>query len=196
MSMEEKILLTEEEKLERVERLKQKTFLTYEEVRDALEANNWDMLEAMIYLERLGMVKGPGQPRQSTEEEKTKQFKQASEEYEKHSAGGFGDTLGKFFKWCGKIIKLGCENTFRIRRNSEEVLNMPILVLIILVCSFFWVVVPLLVVGIFFRFQYSFCGSLFEGEGAKVNEACDKMADACETIKKEFADNEEAREER
>ena len=190
MSMEEKILLTEEEKMERVERLKEKTCLTYEEVKDALEANNWDMLEAMVYLERLGMVKGPGQPRQSTEEEKNEQFRQASEEYEKQAGNGFGDTLGKFLKWCGKIIKLGCENTFRIRRNGEEVLNMPILVLIILTCSFFWIVVPLLVVGIFFHFQYSFSGSLFEGEGSKVNEACDKMANACESIKKEFADNE------
>lgn len=187
--MEDKNQLTEAEKMERVERLREKSGLTYEEAKDALEANNWDMLEAMVYLERLGVVNGPKQASYTTEEEKSEQFKQASEDYEKNAGAGLGDVMGKILKWCGKVIKLGCENTFMVKRKGEEVLTMPILVLIVLICAFFWVVVPLLVVGLFFHFQYSFKGSLFEGNGAVVNDACEKMSDACENVKKDFTEN-------
>jgi len=178
--------LSEAEKIERVERLRERTNLTYEEARDALETNNWNMLEAMVYLERQGKVKAPKQESFTTEAEESEEFKKASEEYEKNA--GVGDTLGKVLRACGKLIKIGCENTFRVKRNGEEVMNLPILVLIVLVCGFFWITVPLLIVGLFCHCQYSFHGKLFEGDGAGVNEACDKMSNACESIKKEFSD--------
>ena len=181
-------LLTEAEKMERVERVVEKTGLTYEEAKDALEANNWDMLETMVYLERLGMVREPKQASQTTEEEKAKEFKQASEEYEKQAKGGFGDTVSKFLKWCGKIIKIGCENTFRISRDGEKLLDMPLIILVLLLISSFWTFAVLLIVGLFFRFRYSFDGALFEGNAAKVNDACEKAADACENVKKEFSE--------
>lgn len=184
--MEENKQLTEAEKIERVERLKEKTNLTYEEAKDALEANDWDLLEAVIYLERIGMISAPKQSSYTTEEEKTKQFEQASREYEKKAGEGVGDAFGRLLKACGRLIRLGCENTFCVKRNDEEVMSLPILVLIILVCAFFWVTVPLLAVGLFLKCQYSFKGELFEGKADGVNQACDKMADACENIKKEF----------
>ena len=43
--------------LEKVERLREKADVTYDEAKRALEACNWDMLDAMIYLEALGKVK-------------------------------------------------------------------------------------------------------------------------------------------
>lgn len=190
--MEEKNQLTEAEKMERVERLRQKTGLTWEEAKDALEANEWDMLEAMVYLERIGLVSAPKQESYTTGEEKGEQFEQASGGEEQKTGDGVGDMISRFLKGCGRLIKLGCENTFCIKRNGEELMSLPILVLIVLICAFFWVTVPLLVVGLFLKCRYSFQGKLFEERAQGVNEACDKMANACENIKKEFTDEHSA----
>ena len=47
------------EKLKLVDKLKNKANISYEEAKDALEKSNWDMLEAMLYLEAHGKVKKP-----------------------------------------------------------------------------------------------------------------------------------------
>ena len=49
------------ERLEKVERLREKANVSYEEARAALEASNDDLLDAMVLLERQGKVKTPQQ---------------------------------------------------------------------------------------------------------------------------------------
>ena len=44
--------------LEKVEKLREKTGVSYEEAKAALEATNYDVLDAIIYLEKNGKVKG------------------------------------------------------------------------------------------------------------------------------------------
>ena len=39
------------EKIEVVDKLRNKTNISYEEAKKALENNNWDILDAMLYLE-------------------------------------------------------------------------------------------------------------------------------------------------
>ena len=64
MSRENKFILKESEdimeQLEKVEKLRQRANVTYEEAKQALEACNWDLLDAMVYLEKQGKVKEPG----------------------------------------------------------------------------------------------------------------------------------------
>ena len=45
--------------LEKVEKLREKTGVSYEEAKAALEATNYDVLDAIIYLEKNGKVKAP-----------------------------------------------------------------------------------------------------------------------------------------
>ena len=53
---------------EMVETLRDKANVTYEEARDALEKSNWDLLDAMLLLEKEGRVK-PGNGCYSTKPE-------------------------------------------------------------------------------------------------------------------------------
>ena len=57
------------EQLEKVERLREKTGCTYEEAKAALEASNWDMLDAIVYLENQGKINGPNVSSYSTRAE-------------------------------------------------------------------------------------------------------------------------------
>ena len=47
------------ENLKLVEKLKDKAKISYEEAKEILEANNWDILDAIIYLEEKGKIKRP-----------------------------------------------------------------------------------------------------------------------------------------
>ena len=47
------------EKVQMVEKLRSKTNISYEEAKDALENTNWDILDAVVYLERIGKIKKP-----------------------------------------------------------------------------------------------------------------------------------------
>ena len=46
------------DQLEKVEKLRKKTNVSYEEAKAALEANNWNMLDAIVHLEKQGKVNG------------------------------------------------------------------------------------------------------------------------------------------
>ena len=55
------------DKLEKVEKLREKTGVTYEDAKAALEACDYDMLDAIIYLEKLDKIKKPDVDKYTTE---------------------------------------------------------------------------------------------------------------------------------
>ena len=173
------------EQLEKVEKLREKTGVTYEEAKAALEANNWDILDAIVYLENQGKIKSPNMSSYSTRTENSQEFQKAAQNYENSSnKKTIGEMMDKFFCWCGKVIKKGCESYFEVTKDGKNILNMPVIVLVFLLCIFFWVTLPLLIIGLFCGFKYSFCGDITKA--VDINSACDKMAEACENIKKDF----------
>ena len=42
------------DQLEKVDKLRERANVSYEEAKEALEASNWDLLDAMVYLEKHG----------------------------------------------------------------------------------------------------------------------------------------------
>ena len=47
------------DQMEKVDRLRERANVTYEEAKAALEANNWDLLDAMVALEKEGKTIPP-----------------------------------------------------------------------------------------------------------------------------------------
>lgn len=173
----------EMELLEKVEKIKEKTGVSYQEAKDALEAAGGDVLDALVYLENQGKAKKPEVDVYTTKAESSEEFREAAKKYEESTKETFGDHLKKFFVWCGKWIKKGCENFFIVSRYQEEVISIPVIVLILLAFAF-WIVLPLLIVGLFFGFKYSFKGAITKS--VDVNSACEKASEAAENIKQEF----------
>lgn len=169
------------EHLEMVEKLKEKTGVSYEDAKAALTACNWDMLDALVYLEKLGKVKEPAAT-YSTKYEKTEHFEKATAAHSQKST--FSDVLNRFFGWCGAMIKKGNENFFNIEKEGNQIVTMPVTILVIIMIFAFWVVVPLLVVGLFLGFKYSFSGPV--ANGIDLNNVMDKASEVAENIKKDF----------
>ncbi len=172
------------DKLEKVEKLREKTGVSYEDAKNALEACDYDLLDAIIYLEKLDKVKAPevdsfvtgGDQQASTE------FEQAQQTYTNDcNKVTFGQMMDRFFKWCGKILKKSVDSTFIVERRGQTMINVPVLVLVIALILAFWVVLSLLVVGLFCECRYH-----FEGIGdinVNLNNACDKVADSVDNLK-------------
>lgn len=169
--------------LEKVEKLKERANVSYEEAKQALEACGWDVLEAMIYLEKLGKTHVSAS--YSTEGTQERQTDNASAEPEQGKES-FGEMLGRFGRWCAGWIDRGNRNSFVINRNGKEILRVPVTLLIVLLIFTFWIIVPLMIVGLFFDMRYHFQGP--DVKSVDINRAMDTVADAAENLKNDITD--------
>ena len=171
------------ENYEKVEKLRERANVSYEEAKEALENNNWDILDAMIALEKSGKTTGTGQTAYST---------QGMPKYEgvidddagPESKCDFGDTCKRFGRWCVRMIKKGCTNYFYITKGGREVLAIPVLALILAFIIAFWLVLILLVIGLFFDLHYHFRGPNIKA--VDLNKAMDSAAETARQMKEEF----------
>lgn len=181
--------------LEQVDKIRERTNVSYEEAKAALEATGGDMLEAMILLERQGKA-GPHSGQNYT-----------------HGTGGFYSTRaggrftppsgdapepgvwhGEDITWQGilhsfwNILRHCTTNQFEIWRNGRLMTGMPVLVLIILLVFVMWISGPLLLLGLLVGCRYRFTGPELEHDA--INAAIEKMHNmvdgAVDKVKDEF----------
>ena len=160
---------------EMVETLRQHANVSYEEAKQALEETNWDILEAMVLLEKQGKVTGNGggtyTTRQEPQPEKTGRFKSVM--------ARLADTLIR-------LIRKGNENFLEFHKNGKKQFELNVTVVILLLIFCFWVMAPLLVIGLFTGFRYVFRGPDLGKEN--INGAMDKASEFAENIKKDVDD--------
>lgn len=174
------------DKLEKVEKLREKTGVSYEEAKEALEANEYDMLDAIVFLEKAGKIHDQQSARYEThknDNDSTAQdFAKAQQEYEKSvKTSSIGDVLNKFFDWCGRVLKKSLETSFIIHHKERQVIKAPVLVLALALIFAFWITVPLLIIGLFCECRYHFEG--IDSVTFDINEMCDKAADHVDEVK-------------
>ncbi len=173
--------------LEKVEKIREKTGVTYESAKKALEACDWDVLDAIVYLETLGKIENPTGGSYTTGVETSKEFKKAKADYEEKSKGrDFGESMGRFGDWCSRTFEKLMQVKFTITRRDEEIMSVPSLVLIFALL-FLPITLPLAIVGLFFDFRYSFDGA--DTVSVNVNDALNKASSVAEDVKAGFAEN-------
>ena len=162
---------------EMVEKLSEKMGVTMEEAKAALEACEWDMLDAALMLEK---ARGDEKAAYSTRQETKTPYEE----------GDRGDdrVLPRIGAMIKKLFDVGNRNRFEVRRRDadEIVLELPTTVMVLLLVFAFWVCVPLLVIGLFAGFRYSFSGAELGRES--INNAMDKAADAADKVMGEIHD--------
>ena len=182
------------ENFEKVEKLREKTGVSYEDAKKVLEENNYDMLDAIIELERQGKVNEPKEGTYtagaSQERENVERFELAQREYEKNcNKTTFKDTLKSLGRFIRTLFRKSIEIEFCLNKDGKQIASVPLLVLIILVLGFFWITVPLIIIGLFFGITYNFTGP--DKVVTEMNGVCNKASQAAETIKNEFTKDEE-----
>jgi ribosomal protein L12E/L44/L45/RPP1/RPP2 len=115
--------------LENVEKLCERANITYDEAKALLEETNGDILEAIIRLEKDGRIMAPSgggyynSMNGNQNSESNFNEKHAKEKFNKEEGSSFSELMGKFFRWCGKVINKGNRNTFDVIKNGENSLK-------------------------------------------------------------------------
>ena len=171
------------ERNEMIKKLMEKAYVTNEEAQEVLEKCNWDLLDAIIYLERNGKVEN----NETTTIIEVKEEEQKKEDYSKKKDeryGGIGEVIGRIFKYLGKIISKGNKNYFEIKKDNEKPIRISLTISIILLILFMPPTVVLLIIGLFCGYKYSVGGPNMNCDG--VNDVFEKVSESADTIKKDF----------
>ncbi|MCL1896980.1 MAG: hypothetical protein FWG03_10605 [Clostridiales bacterium] len=100
----------------------------------------------------------------------------------KDETTAFEDNVKRFFRWLGRVLRASVFNYFEIWRKGERIVYFPVvLFLFCLIHWVFWVVLALLVIGLFCGCRYRFSGPNLGRKG--VNDAMDKASKMAEDIK-------------
>ncbi len=169
---------------EKITKLCEKVMVTREEAEAALAANNDDILDAVLYLEALGRIRNP-KVAQYSEEYYEEPVKKSAPKKETRKSESFGEVLGRFCRWCVKMIKAGCVNCLDIEKDAEVVVRIPLIIPAILLIPCFWLMGILMIVGLFFGFRYSLSGPAFDKEN-KINNASSRASERTEKFKSDF----------
>lgn len=159
---------------EKVEKLREKTNVTYEEAKAALEQSNWDLLDAIVQLEREGKISN-GSAHHSTKSDSP------ASEPEPEPRSRFAERAIVFCEQITKLIRICNRNHFAIHYKDKQVMTMPVTVLILLLMCLHFIGLIALAAGLFFGLRYSIVGSEL-GKPA-VNDVMDKAANAAENVR-------------
>lgn len=175
------------ETFELIEALRKKANVSFEDAKEAMEACDYNMLDAMVYLEKQGKVNEGSTASYTTSSgtETSQEFEQAQKSYEDScQRTTLGEMLNKFGKWCGRVLQKSLEIDFCVTKNEKLLLKVPVLVLVLALLIAFWLLAILLVVGLFCGCKYYFQG--MDTATINLNQICEQASETCENIKKDF----------
>ena len=189
------------ENYQKVEQLVSKAGCSYEEAKTALEANGWDMIDAIVSLEREGKVKAEesGMAVQYAEESVEVVPDVSSDEIEgefdrkiTYSCNGDQGNAGKErsskreHRFLNRIKRILTKNRMVvIKSNGQQITDLPIWIPIIALAAFFWATLAVAVIAMLFG-----CHFQFEGEDlgkTNINSTMDKAADYAEKVKNDWS---------
>ncbi len=169
------------DQMEKIETLREKTGCTYTEAKAALEASNGDLLDALCWLEQRGksMVVGAySSTAQEPPQEEPKTQKPPEE-------GAFERGFKALWEGIIALIRRGNRNHLIMQdKQGKQAISLPVTIFVVLLIAAFWVVLPLMVVALFFGCRFSFSGPELGRED--LNSAMGKATDFADDIKKEF----------
>ena len=171
------------DKLEKVEKLRERANVSYEEAKAALEANDWDLLDAMVALEKSGKTDSPGQEQYSTSYDQQTEYisvKSTVEEQQKKEQPRFGRSLGEAMQSFFRICR---ENAFCIRRHGDLMLRIPLFAAVIIILLTWRFTIPMILISLLFSFRYSIEGA---DELREVNSFMESAGEAAESLREGF----------
>ncbi len=172
---------------EKVDKLRERANVSYEEAKDALDRSNGDILDAMILLEREGKTRKEGGECYSTSGIVTPQFSQENTNNDEKKARRervreTGRTFGEKVK---SLFQKSLVNYLVIERHGEKIIKMPVLAMILVFLFAWYAAVIAIVVSLFCECKYSFVG---EGDLKTANDVCEKAGDLANQVKDKIVD--------
>lgn len=177
------------ERNEMIEILIGKVNISREEAQEVLEKCNFDLLDSIIYLERMGKVENNETTtiiEMKKEEQEKEDENEKKEGNKKHDEkfGGIGEVVGRVFKFLGKILKKGNNHFFEVRKENEKPIRISLTISVLLLIFLAVPSIVLLIVGLFCGYKYSISGPNVNYDG--VNNIFEEVSKSADTIKNDF----------
>lgn len=181
-------------RLEMVEKIREKTGITYEEAREALEKSDWDMLDAIVSVEKEKNPQGTQYAYASAPEAEAPQCEAVSPAKKprvvRHSnTGELGDKVAAGLRWLGSWIRRGEGVHIEVSRKNDEILSLSLVTVILMFLLSWWFPVVLVVAGLFTGYRFRFTGSSLIGKAA--NSAADRAGEKAEELLRRMGENKE-----
>ena len=168
--------------LEHVEKLREKTGVSFEDAKRALDISDGDMLDAVIWLERQGLLDAPAGGQYTTKPPVV-----VPDPQDKSGGHARGDSFKRWcaaaWTWCVGMIDKANRNMFEVKRKDAVLIAIPVSVLALLLLFMFHASMVLLVVGLFCGCRYRFVGQDIARDD--INSAMDAAANTAEEIRRE-----------
>lgn len=155
--------------LEMVEKLREKANVSYEEANEALEACDWDLLDALLMLESKGKLNEMEEAAYSTRGEQQK-AEQTAGSRRSHQPG----IIASLLRGLGSLIKKGNAVSVQISKNGEIRLSLPLTAVVIAMIFMFWWMIGAVLISMIFGYRYSIQGLSVDDT---VNSAMEKAGD-------------------
>lgn len=156
---------------EMLHKIMDRTGITREQAQEALDKNNNDLLDAMIYAERTyGVSSGKAQQQQP------------------HFSVDEGKTSGENFDFNKVIFTAGkflSANTLDISHNGSRIGSIPLFVCVLALLASFSTVLVAIIIAMFFNVSFSLKGR--STDFSKANSVIASVYDFVQSIKKMFA---------
>lgn len=169
-------LVGEMDNFEKVEKLREKANVTFEEAKAALDEANGDLLDAMIILEKQGKADAQKESYSTKNEETDLMVVDQPEKKERKRGNAFTDKVKALWH-------KSCENNFVTERNDDVIVNIPIWAFLLILIFTWHVTLIVMVAALFFGCRYSFRG---KDEMKFANNVCDKVSNAADKVKEEY----------
>jgi len=173
--------------LEKAEKLREKTGVSYTEAKEALDNTDGSLLDALVFLEKQGRVETPpgggfysGAGKHSASGDSQNNRKSYVREGE-----SFSEMMGRFGKFLVRLFDKGLTNCLVAVRNGEHLFSLPVIAFILLLI-FFWVTLPLFLISLFCGIRYRFEGPDLEKES--INNVMDTASNMADDVKKTFTE--------
>ena len=170
------------ENFEKVEKLRERADVSYEEAKTALEENGWDLLDAMVALEKKGKTESPKQQRYSTSYEQQEELIPVVETVKKQQKDQprIGRTIGNMLR---RFFQICRDNTLCIDYRERNVARLPLLVIVVLLLCFWKILLPVVLISLLLGVRYSFEG---KDDLNKANAFMESAGDMAESLKEGF----------
>ena len=167
--------------LEQVERLREKSGLSYEEARDLLERCHGDLLDALIELERQGRLR-PGAHPAATPTASYDRGRTREERNGAHSGDAFWEQIREGLRAVGDVLRPS--SVLEIWQDGRQLTAVPLLILLLAVMFAFWITLPLLLIGLVAGCRYRLASPHVNLE--VLNGALGAVSDTVEDWKESF----------
>ena len=189
--------------LEQVEQLREKTGVTYAQAKQALEYSGGNLLDAIIYLEERGAIpreegayfstrsEMPPPPPPPSEAISPLVEKKGRKEKREEKKTGTLRVKAVWSKDSGRSVfttlrRWLIDNELEIWRKDKPITALPVLILVLLLFFAYWLVIPVLIFGLFLGFRYRFSGPDLERED--INGVMGSVADTASELGRQVMD--------